>query len=181
MNARVNNSSTGAGYPAKLLAAEKKIKHAETYSTDVRRVRMHEQMVDAIRDTALGVVQAPSWQKKAVEEYEGSFSNGRGDLRVDLAARLLALTGQPISSQDSYADPDGRLAVADVDGEMFRLWRRGREDRFMTLVRPCTYCGTGRFESPEIASVEDLGYALSAWRPFHVDCYDNPLEDLPDF
>lgn len=116
-----------------------------------------------------------------MEEYESSLSNGRWDLRMNLAACLLALTGQPLSPQVIYADPDGRLAVADVDGEMFRLWRRGREDRFMALVRPCAYCGTGRFESPELASMEDLGYALSAWRPFHADCYDNPLEDLPDF
>jgi hypothetical protein len=46
------------------------------------------------------------------------------------------------------------------------------------LVRHCEYCGTGRFESPEIENLADLGYALSAWHPLHEDCEDHTAEDL---
>lgn len=128
-----------------------------------------------------GDVRTPGWRRRAVEKYEGSLPIRRERLRVDLAARLPALTGRPLSPQDVNASPEGRLAVADVEGAVFRLWRRSGEARSLVLARPCAYCGTGRFESPEITTTEDLGRALSAWRPLHVDCEDDPPEDLPDF
>jgi hypothetical protein len=45
----------------------------------------------------------------------------RPDLRWDLAARVLALTGRRISPEDVYADD--RYAVVGVDGATFRLGR----------------------------------------------------------
>jgi hypothetical protein len=115
-----------------------------------------------------------SWQAAAVGEYEQSLPVRHADLRTQLAARILALTGQQISSEEIYSD--GCLAVAGVDGVTFRL----HHDSLMQ-VRPCTYCGTGQFEGPKISSLSDLGYALSAWRPLHEDCEEYSAEDLPDF
>ena len=99
----------------------------------------------------------------------------RPDLRWDLAARVLALTGRRISSEDVYADD--RYAVVGVDGATFRLYRHGS----LVLVRHCDYCGIGHFESPEIKDLADLGYALSAWLPLHEDCENHAAEDLADW
>jgi hypothetical protein len=38
------------------------------------------------------------------------------------------------------------------------------------LQRPCAECGIGRYESPSILTLADLGYALSAWQPACVSC-----------
>ena len=99
----------------------------------------------------------------------------RPDLRWDLAARVLALTGRRISPEDVYADD--RYAVVGVDGATFRLYRHGS----LVLVRHCDYCGIGHFESPEIKDLADLGYALSAWLPLHEDCENHAAEDLADW
>ena len=75
-------------------------------------------------------------------------------------------------------DADGWLAVVNADGETFRLYRQGG----LVLVRPCAYCGTGRFESLEIADPVVLGYALSAWCPLHEGCEDyDASETLADW
>lgn len=83
-------------------------------------------------------------------------------------------TNQSITPDEIYVDASGSTALADVDGTTLRLNRGGD----LVLVRPCTYCGTGHFESPKIAGLADLGYALEhglpdfAWRPLHEDCED---------
>ena len=46
----------------------------------------------------------------------------------------------------------------------------------LVLVRACSYCATGRFESRQICNLSDLGYALSAWQPLHDDCEDYSSE-----
>jgi hypothetical protein len=99
----------------------------------------------------------------------------RPDLRWDLAARVLALTGRRISSEDVYADD--RYAVVGVDGATFRLYRHGS----LVLVRHCDYCGIGHFESPEIKDLADFGHALSAWHPLHEDCEEYSSEGLADW
>jgi hypothetical protein len=63
-----------------------------------------------------------------------------------------------------------------VDGITLRLHRRS-----LALVRTCAYCGTGRFESPKISNLADLGYALSTWKPLHEDCEVFSPEELSDF
>ncbi|MGH3086059.1 MAG: hypothetical protein ACRDSJ_01920 [Rubrobacteraceae bacterium] len=115
------------------------------------------------------------WRTRAVEEYERSVPARRAGLRTELAARLLALTGRWIPPDDVYADVEGRMAVANLDGDTFRLHRDGG----LTLSRPCAYCGTGRFESPEINDPMDLGYALSIWKPMHEDCEDYDPSETP--
>lgn len=113
--------------------------------------------------------QAEAWQVQSVQESERSLMAEHDDLREELAARILALTWQRIPPENVYAD--GRLADADMGVISFRLYRHG----LLVVVRPCAYCGTGHFESPEISGLEDLGRALSssAWRPMHEDCKDH--------
>jgi hypothetical protein len=121
------------------------------------------------------VAQPLNWQAAALGEYERSWPITHADLRTDLAARILRLTGRRISRQEIYTD--GHLAVAGVDGATFRLYYGGD----LVLVRACTYCGTGHFESPQIGNLSDLGYALSAWRPLHDDCEEYSSEEFPYF
>ena len=136
------------------------------------------QMIDAAVVTTPRGAQATGWQTRAVEEYEQSFPDKRTQLRKDLAAHRLGLTGRPLPQENVYVDADGSLAVAGVDGETFRLYRQDG----LVLVRPCAYCGTGRFESPRIDDQVDLGYALSCWHPLHEDCEDyDASETLADW
>ena len=136
---------------------------------------MQEQAYGTAGLVTLEAAQPLDWQAAVVRDYEQSLPSRHADLRTDLSARVLALTGQQISSQEIYTD--GHLAVAGVDGATFRLYHGGD----LVLVRACAYCATGRFESPEISSLSDLGYALSAWRPLHEDCEDFSSGEFPDF
>ena len=125
--------------------------------------------------TATAVSEAPratGWREQAVEEYGRSLPDGSADLRAQLAARLLILTGRRIPPEDIYTEANGRLAATSVDHMMFRLYGRR-----LVLARSCAYCGIGRFESPEIRDLADLGYALSFWRPLHEDCEDHDSEE----
>jgi len=116
-----------------------------------------------------------SWQATAVGEYERSWSIRHADLRVDLSARVLVLTGRRISLEEVYTD--GHLAVAGVDDASFRLYQSG----YLVLVRKCAHCATDHFESPPIGNLSDLGYALSAWEPLHEHCEEYSSEEFPDF
>jgi hypothetical protein len=129
---------------------------------------MSTRMVDTTIVEMPGETRTPRWRAQAVEEYE---------LRTELAARLLALTGRAHLPDDLYVDTDGRLAVGSADNASFRLYRHGG----LVLVRPCAYCGTGRFESPKISGLPALGHALAAWMPLHEDCEHYPPEEFPDF
>jgi hypothetical protein len=129
---------------------------------------MQTQMVDAAGSTTRREVRATGWQGRAVEEHERFLLEKRSRLRTALAARLLGLTGIAIALEDLYVDAFGHFAGARVNGERFRLYHRGD----LALVRPCSYCGTGNFESPRIIDRVDLGYALLAWHPLHQDCED---------
>jgi hypothetical protein len=119
----------------------------------------------------LETAQPLGWRAAATEEYERS----RPIRHADLSTKILALTGRRISSQEIYTD--GYLAVAGVDGATFRLYHGGH----LVLVRVCAYCATGHFESPQMATLSDLGCALTAWRPLHEDCEDYSSEELPAF
>ena len=125
--------------------------------------------------TATAVSEAPratGWREQAVEEYGQPLPGRSADLRTQPAARLLILTGRRISPEGIYTDTNGRLAATSVDHMVFRLYGRR-----LVLARSCAYCGIGRFESPEIADLADLGYALSSWRPLHEDCEDHDSEE----
>ena len=126
-------------------------------------------------NTAAAACEAPrvtGWKEQAVEEYGRSLPGRSTDLRAQLAARLLILTGRRIPPEDIYTDTNGRLAATSVDRMMFRLYGRR-----LVLARSCAYCGIGRFESPEIGDLADLGYVLSSWRPLHEDCEDHDSEE----
>jgi hypothetical protein len=133
---------------------------------------MQEQINSAAGLATLEAAQPLGWQTAAIGDYESSWPIGHAELRMDLSARILALTGRRISSQEIYTD--GHVAVAGVDGATFRLFHGGD----LVLVRSCA---TGHFESPQISALSDLGYALSAWRPLHEVCEDYSSEDIPDF
>lgn len=131
---------------------------------------MQEQINSTMGLATLEAAQPLGWQAVAVEEYERCLPVRHADLRTDLPARILALIGRHKSSEEIYTD--GRLAVGDVDGVTFRLHHSD-----LVLVRTCSYCGTGYFESAEVTGQADLGYALSAWRPLHEECEDFSSED----
>lgn len=114
----------------------------------------------------------PSGEMRAVEDRGTSLANH--DLRSELVARLLALTGHCIPPEDIHANGENLLSVAALEGATFRLHHHGE----LALSRPCDHCGTGRFESPEITGPADLGYALAIWKPTHESCEDHDSEDL---
>jgi hypothetical protein len=121
---------------------------------------------------ALAQSEAGDWRVKAVAAYADTTDMARLRLRRRLAERLLALTGCAASEETIAVDTTGRSASAVVDGVLFLL----RRDE-LVLVRPCAYCGTGRFVSEPLERQADLGYALSGWEPYHRDC--EPV-DAPD-
>ncbi|HEX9056877.1 MAG TPA: hypothetical protein VF818_05030 [Ktedonobacterales bacterium] len=106
-----------------------------------------------------------AWRAAALAAYELESGVGGAHLRVELAARVHALTGCAIPDGAITADRDARRATAAVDGVVFQLQRHD-----LILLRPCAHCGTGLFESPPLSSRADLGHALSGWQPYHLGC-----------
>jgi hypothetical protein len=114
------------------------------------------------------------WRVKAVGIYTDTADMARLRLRRRLAERLLTLTGCAASEGMIAADAAGRSASAVVDGLLFLL--RGHD---LVIVRPCAYCGTGRFVSEPLERQADLGYALAVWAPYHRDCEPvDPPDDM---
>jgi hypothetical protein len=135
---------------------------------------MQEQINGRAGLAALEASPAIGWQALAIGAYERSWPDRLADLRTALSARILGLTGRHIPPEEVYTNR--HLAVAGVDDVTFLL----HADKGLNLVRACAYCGTDRFESPQIGGLSDLGFALSAWMPLHEDC-GQYAEDLPDF
>ncbi len=108
-----------------------------------------------------------AWQAAALATYAHESAVGGANLRAELTAQVQALTGCAIPDPDRTiaVDRDARRATVTVDGVVFQL--QGHD---LLLLRPCAYCGTGRFASPPIVGRADLGYALSGWQPYHRDC-----------
>jgi hypothetical protein len=102
---------------------------------------------------------------RAIAAYRKAQPAMTAELRADMAARLIALTGQTIASETIFVESHTRTAIAVVENVVFRL-----VDQELVVLRPCAYCGTGQFASPAIHNVVDLGYALSEWEPLHDDC-----------
>jgi hypothetical protein len=69
-----------------------------------RRVRMQRQLNGTAERATLEGGHPLGWQAAAIGEYELSLSVRLADLRTQLAARILALTGRQISSEEIYAD-----------------------------------------------------------------------------
>ena len=102
---------------------------------------------------------------RAIAAYRQAQPAMSAELRADMAARLIALTGQAVASETIFVEPHTRTAIAVIDNVVFRLM-----DGELVVLRPCAYCGTGQFASPSIHNVIDLGYALTEWEPMHDDC-----------
>jgi hypothetical protein len=107
----------------------------------------------------------PAWQAAAVAAYALEAGAGGTHLGAELAMRAHELTGCAIPDGAITVNCDARRATAALDGVVFQL--RGHD---LILLRPCAYCGTGRFESPALCSRADLGHALSGWHPYHAGC-----------
>lgn len=118
---------------------------------------------NATRDT--GPSEAPAWQVDAVAEYALETETHETPLRTEFAARIYGLTGCSISSSAITVNSEARRATAILDGVVFHL-----SGHNLIIMRPCSHCGVGRFESPPLGSRADLGFALIGWRPYHADC-----------
>ncbi|PLS78617.1 MAG: hypothetical protein CYG59_17700 [Chloroflexi bacterium] len=105
------------------------------------------------------------WRERAISAYRQSLPDVAARLRAELAARLAALTAQNITAESIYANSEEQLAVVAVDGMVFRLRRHE-----LMIVRPCSVCGVGQFESPAIATLPELGHALTDWEPRCAHC-----------
>ncbi len=119
----------------------------------------------ALRPAAHTTILPQSWRQRAIRAYHAAERRAPTALQAELAERLARLTGQRIRPETIYANAAERLAVATVDGLLFRL---RRDD--LRLARPCVHCGVVQFESDPIASVADLGHALVAWEPTCPGC-----------
>lgn len=107
----------------------------------------------------------PGWQVEAVEEYEESLQPLETRLRGEMACRVVSLTGQALAPEQVYVDPRSQVAVAKVDGLVFKLLRRN-----LVITRPCVQCNTGQYTSPPLSNRAELGYMLTDWEPRCATC-----------
>ncbi len=105
-----------------------------------------------------------AWAADATAAYKRLTEESTAGARAQLASLLISLTGHEVTAGSIWADGEGRIAMAKLDGHTFCL--RGEE---LTLLRSCTYCGVRSFNSPRLRTVEDLGRAL-AWEPCCDGC-----------
>jgi hypothetical protein len=110
------------------------------------------------------------WRQQAIEAYAQAERVETGALAMELASRLLALTGRVIAREAIVVDRFARAATAVVDGTIFQL-----QGQRLVLLRPCAECATGLYPSTAIESLADLGHALSAWQPGCPDCLAGDL------
>ncbi len=120
---------------------------------------------------AVGVYPPPlatkvrDWCVEAMAAYRQAEAADRSSLGRELAARVLALTGQLVEPGAIQVDRQSQTASVAVGTAWFRL-RRGE----LCLVRTCVYCGVDRLESAAIQDQVDLGHALSIWEPRCEEC-----------
>lgn len=130
-------------------------------------------IINAELDAAPHSTSAHTWHSEAIAYYMGAADELVLHLRRRLAERVGSLTGLAISRREITVNLGARRAFATVDGVVFQL--RGHD---LSIVRPCAYCGTGRFETPPITERVDLGYALAGWQAYHPECEpSDPPED----
>ena len=123
---------------------------------------------------SLRVISRPqTWHSRAVEAYRQTQREEADALQAEMVSRIAALIRRDVEAQSVYVDRAERTATVAVDGVVFRL-RRGE----LVLQRSCPECGIGRYESPAIRTLADLGYALSEWQPPCGNCQD---EDPPNW
>lgn len=116
--------------------------------------------------------QAPDWRIAAIAAYREIERDQIAAMRHNLAARVQALTGFLIAPDSIHVDRDTHTATATLDHVRFRLHHGN-----LILLRPCTLCGLGEFESMPIEELADLGHALAVWEPSCAHC---PVGDVDD-
>ena len=127
----------------------------------------------APRPTLRVISRPQTWHSRAVEAYRQAERDEIGALQAEMVSRVAALIRRNVEAESVYVDRPERTAIVAVDGIVFRL-RIGE----LVIQRSCAECGIGRYESPAIRTLADLGYALSAWQPACVSCQ---AEDLPNW
>jgi hypothetical protein len=128
-----------------------------------RRIRL-----DRTHDEARirgGYEARPQWQMEAIEEYEESLEPLEVRMRRDMASRVLALTGHRLMPDAIYADARSRVAVATVDGLVFKLMKEN-----LVILRACVQCNCCQFASMPITNRAELGYMLTEWEPRCSTC-----------
>jgi hypothetical protein len=113
------------------------------------------------------------WRTEAIDLYRLAHARQRATIAAEVALQVEALTGIVVPADEVYVDPQTCRATVTLEGATFRLLGGN-----LALVRPCSYCGCGLYESTPITTREDLGYALSAWEPLCADC---PCADETDW
>ncbi len=96
-----------------------------------------------------------NWQTRASMAYQWTEGQEIAGLQAELSRRIEGLIGYTVEKSRIQVHRDKHQATVVVDGVIFRLLRRT-----LVVLRPCTGCGTGYYQSPEIGSLPDLGYAL---------------------
>lgn len=118
---------------------------------------------DVVAMTA-SIPKPDGWMANAITAYRRLGEEETPDLQAQLASLLLHLIGHEAMAASIWVDAGGRMAVAKLDDHTFCV--RGEE---LPLLRSCTYCGMGSFNSVRIRTVEDLGRALT-WEPRCQGC-----------
>lgn len=108
--------------------------------------------------------QARPWTLAAIEAYRQAKEDGPA-LAQGMVAAVARLTGRRLDAAALILDQQNGVAWGSLDGITMR-WSHAR----LTIVRPCTHCGTGAFVSEPLRTRQELGYALSDWAPLHHDC-----------
>lgn len=106
-----------------------------------------------------------AWRTAAINAYAQEVGADSAQIRAELATRVYELTGYAITDDAVAADSGAQRATVAMDGMVFQL--HGHD---LILLRPCAYCGAGRFVSAPLSSHADLGYAISGWQPYHPGC-----------
>jgi hypothetical protein len=135
-------------------------------------VRQAQQPITGMMMSVMTLRPALDWQDAARSAFRETERDAVAAMRASLASRVLALTGSRLSAALIYVDSDAREATAALDNVIFRL-RNGN----LMLVRPCSVCGQGQFESMPLEELSDLGHALDVWEPTCAHC---PLGDEDD-
>ncbi len=113
-----------------------------------------------------------SWRTQAIDAFIHGEHDDLAALRVDLAARVAALTGQPIAPEAIVVTRASKIARVVVDGVRFQL-----QNGELSILRTCVECGLTTHASPPISSRADLGYALAGWQPRGACCTPDEDED----
>jgi len=113
-----------------------------------------------------------TWHSVAIDAFIHGEHDDVAALRVDLAARVAALTGQPIAPETITIARASKQARIAVDGVRFQL-----QNGELSILRTCVECGLTTHASPPISSRADLGYALAGWQPRGNCCTPDEDED----